>query len=105
MHRSQARRRKCQSGSHGPLSWCILMAMWKVSALKTAFLLMVQSSFCMVMVTLTSTQEVVLRLDDETMQRLIVGVADHQDATASQSLIQPQDQIVPSTSGNSTNPR
>jgi len=31
-----------------------------------------------------STQEVVLRLDDETMQRLIIGVADHlrYDATS-----------------------
>ena len=33
----------------------------------------------------TSTQEVVLCLDDETMQTLIVGVADHlQDASSSE---------------------
>ena len=45
-----------------------------------------------------STQEVVLRLDDETMQRLIVGVAGHlRDATTSQSLSQQQLPVTKST--------
>jgi len=41
------------------------------------------------MTTPTSTQEVVHRLDDETMQRLIVGVADHlQYAATSKAVAQ-----------------
>ena len=85
------------------LSWRVLMATWKVSALKTLSLT-VQSSFRVVMATPTSTQEAVLHLDGETMQRLMVHVADQlRDATASQSLIQPQNQTARSTSGNSAN--
>jgi len=45
-----------------------------------------------------STQEVVLRLYDETMQRLIVGVTDHlRDASTSQSLSQQQPPVTTST--------
>ena len=58
----------------------------------------------MIMATPTSTQEVVLRPDDETMQRIIVGVVDHlRDATATHSLTQDQDRASSSTSGNSAN--
>ena len=55
----------------------------------------------------TTTQEVVLRLDDETMQRLIVGIADHlRDATFSQSTSQqlPVTTSTVATTTNSGNP-
>ena len=92
------------SGSRGPLSWRAFsgnVESVNYSTLKTAFLLSILLLIHSVMATPASSQEVVLRLDDETMQRLIVGVADHlRDATANQLLTQPQDQTATSTSGN-----